>query len=376
MPLFGKKQEMMPALNKLQFVQHKEYFVQGPTSCLALSTVQGKEVVVASALNSRGFIVMGVDGDKLWAFDTGATVYSLAVGDFAGKKVILAGSDEKVFAVSEDGKELWRCQMPVSESKLMRMAESMRSGLEKISNIYGYNDVYHLVAGKLDGQDVAIAYAGGHHLGAGPQVISSDGKQVCALKRRTWGSDYPYAVAFGTSLDIAPDGKSVILWSTSSRNVFMVDPSGEIERQFSFKKEYARQDRYVEGGGGTQDKYRGKLVAGRLNGVDAFVVGYPSWRSVAAESLDGQQLWDYITNSRSDLNSGINDIAIGTFNGQSTVIIGTFDCSVHLIDAYGRGLLVWKFPSNVNNVAFGSIQGKEALAVGLNNGQILSYRLA
>ena len=83
MPLFGKKKETAPVLNKPRFVQHKEYSIQGPTSCLAMDKVHDKEVVIASALNSRGFIVMGIEENALWSFDTGATVYGLAVANSA-----------------------------------------------------------------------------------------------------------------------------------------------------------------------------------------------------------------------------------------------------------------------------------------------------
>lgn len=74
------------------------------------------------------------------------------------------------------------------------------------------------------------------------------------------------------------------------------------------------------------------------------------------------------------MNAGINDIAMGSINGHSIVVIGTFDHAVHLVASNGVQMDVWGYPSNVTNVACGKIKGKDAVAVGLYSGQVITYQ--
>jgi hypothetical protein len=376
MPLFGgKKREEAPVLNRPKTSQYKECSVPGPTSCLTFCNIQGKEAIAASALDARGFVVMSVDGEKLWSFDTGATVYSLATANFGNAQIMVAGSGEKVFAISEDGTELWRYPMPATQSRWIKGTLSMGKWTQEAGKRYGYNDVYRLTTGRLDGEDVVVAIAGWEHYYEGPQVISAQGKQICSLKRKALGIQGPLPV-MECLLDLSPRGDSVLAVLTSMspsmiKEVSVISKDGKIKDKLKVDIDLAPKDRFTKGG--FQDKYRGKLVAGKLNGVDSVVIGNPDTRSVGAVSLDGRKPWKYEASPKGDVNAGINDIAIGSINGQSVVIIGTFDHCVHLITGDGRRLDSWRYPSNVTNVAYGKIKGKDAIAVGLYSGQILAY---
>ena len=373
MSIFGKKKETQ-VLIRPKISQYKEYSVPGSTSCLAFSTIQGKEAIVASALKTRGLIALSVDGEKLWSFDTGATVYSLAVANFKNKQVIIAGSGGKVFAISDTGKELWQYQMQAMQSGWKKSLLNLGKFTAEIAKAYGYNDVYHLAAGRLDGEDVVVAIGGWEYYYEGPQVISAYGNHLCTLKRKLLGTIAPYQV-IGCLLDLSPRGDSIlaVLLSTSIKEVTAINKDATIKDKIKIDIDTAPRDRYTQGG--TQDKHRGKLVAGKLDGTDSVVIGDPTTRSVAAVSLDGEKLWNYKISPRGDVNAGINDIGIGSINGKSVVIIGTFDQSVHLITSSGHLLDTWRYPSNVTNVAYGKIKGKDAMAVGLYNGRIVSYTL-
>jgi hypothetical protein len=376
MPLFGgKKREETPILNRPKISQYKEYSVPGPTSCLVFGSFPGKEVIAASALNARGLVALSVDGEKLWSFDTGATVYSLAIANFGNKQVVVAGSGKKVFAISDAGTELWRYQMPSTQSRWIKGTLTMGKWTQEAGKRYGYNDVYHLATGKLDGEDVVVAIAGWEHYYEGPQVISAQGKQVCPFKRKVIGTQQPFQV-IGCLLDLSPRGDAVLAVLTSMspgmlKEVSVISKDGKIKGKLKVDVDLAPKDRFTEGG--FQDKHRGKLVAGKLNGIDSAVIGTPDTRSVGAVSLDGRKLWKYEASPKGDVNAGINDTAIGSINDQSMVIIGTFDHCVHLITGDGRRLDSWRYPSNVTNVAYGKIKGKDAIAVGLYSGQILTY---
>ena len=374
MSIFGKKKEA-EVLNRPKISQYKEYSVPGSTSGLAFGTIQGKEAIVASALNARGLVALSVDGEKLWSFDTGATVYSLAIANFGNKQVVVAGSGGKVFAISDAGTELWQYQMQSTQSRWIKGTLNIGKFTAEMAKIYGYNDVYHLATGRLDGEDVVAAIAGWEYYYEGPQVISAQGKHVCTLKRKVLGISAPFQV-IGCLLDLSPRGDSILAVLSSVhviKEVSVISKDGKIKENLKVDIDLAPKDRYSEGG--FQDKYRGKLVVGKLNGIDSIVLGNPNTRSVAAVSLDGEKLWKYKTSPRGDLNAGINDIVIGSINGKSVVMIGTFDHCVHLIMDDGRLLDSWRYPSNVTNVAYGKIKGKDAIAVGLYNGKILTYTL-
>lgn len=373
MSIFGKKKEA-EVLNRPKISQYKEYSVPGPTSCLAFSTIQGKEAIVASALNARGLVALSVDGEKLWSFDTGATVYSLAIANFGNKQVVVAGSGGKVFAISDAGTELWQYQMQSTQSRWIKGTLNIGKFTAEMAKIYGYNDVYHLATGRLDGEDVVVAIGGWEYYYEGPQVISAHGNHVCTLKRKVLGISAPFQV-IGCLLDLSPRGDSIlaVLSAVHMKEVSVISKDGQIKENLKVDVDSAPRDRFTEGG--FQDKYRGKLVAGKLNGIDSIVLGNPNTRSVAAISLDGEKLWKYKISPRGDLNAGINDIAIGSINGKSVVIIGTFDHCVHLITSDGQLLDSWRYPSNITNVAYGKIKGKDAIAVGLYNGKIFTYTL-
>ena len=374
MPLFGGKKKEEASINKPEISKYKEYSVPGSTSCLALTDIQGKDAIVTSALKARGLIAMDVDGEKLWSFDTGATVYSLAIANFGGTRAIAAGSGEKVFAISETGEELWKYPMPSTQSRWIKGPLSLGKWTQEEAKIYGYNDVYHLTTGKLGGEDVVVAIAGWEHYYEGPQIISAEGKQVCPFKRKVIGTQQPFQV-IGCLLDLSPHGDAILAALTAMSGMFkevsVISKDGKIKDKLKVDMDMAPKDTYVEGG--FRDKKRGKLVAGKLNGVDAVVLGSPETRSVGATSFDGKKLWKYEASPKGDINAGINDVAIGSINGQSVVIVGTFDHCVHLISGDGRRIDSWRYPSNVNNVAYGKINGKDAIAVGLYSGQICTY---
>jgi outer membrane protein assembly factor BamB len=371
MPLFGRKKKREALVfNKPKISKYKEYSVPGPTSCLALTNLQGKDAIVASALDARGLIAMDIDGGKLWSFDTGATVYSLAVANFGSTRAVVAGSGGTVFAISENGTELWQYPMPSTRSILMQ--DWIIWTPDAVSR-YGYNDVYHLATGKLDGEDVVIAIAGWEHYFEGPQIISTQGKQICSLKPKMDRMTDVFRVV-GCLLDLSPRGDAILaVLAGMFKEVSVISREGNIKDKLKVDVDTVPKIRYTKGA--FQDKCRGKLVAGKLSGVDAAVLGSPETRSVGATSLDGRKLWKYEVSPKGDINAGINDIAIGSINDQPVVIIGTFDHCVHLISGDGHRLTSWRYPSNVTNVSYGKINGKDAIAIGLYNGQIFTYAL-
>lgn len=374
MPLFGRKKEVPLPFQKPIIMQYKDYLTPGATTGLAFCKIQGKDALVMSSLNSRGFSAVSTEGEKLWTFDTGATVYSLAVGNFSGQTVILAGSGEKVFAVSDAGKELWRYEMPVTKSRWIKGTLKLGQWTQEAGKLYGYNDVYHIATGKLDGQDVAVAIAGWEHYYEGPQVLSSKGEHIHSLKKKYWSGEYAIGV-IECLLDLSPRGDSILAVVGGTRHLFeevsVISGEGKIVRKLKAKIDLGPKNRYTEGG--VQDKNRGKLVAGKFDGTEVVVFGAPETRSVAALTLDGTQLWRYETASKGVTNSGINDVAIGSVNGHSIVAIGTFDHVVHLVSSNGAQIDAWRYPTNVTNVACGKIKGKDAIGVGLYNGQVTTY---
>jgi hypothetical protein len=353
---------------------------------LAFCEIEGEDALVMSSLNSRGFSTVSVDGKKLWTFDTGATVYSLAVGNFSGQTVILAGSGGKVFAVSEKGQQLWQYNMPAKEHAPLWAKGALKLAVfaQEVNKQYGLDDVYHIATGKLDGKDVAVAIAGVQRNLEGPQVLSGNGEHLLSLKKKYWTGEFGLSV-IKCLLDLSPRGDSIlaILAGTSVREamsmlkeVSVISSEGKVVKKLKAKMDLAPKNRYTEGG--FQDKERGKLVAGKLDGTDAVVFGAPETRSVAAISLEGAQLWKYVTAEKGllgmgTLNSGINDIALGSMNGHSIVVIGTFDGVAHIVSGNGTRVEAWGYESNVTNVACGKIKGKDALAVGLYNGQVITY---
>jgi hypothetical protein len=314
-----------------------------------------------------------VDGEKLWNFDTGETVYSLAATRFGDQQVIVAGSGEKVWAIDSSGKELWQYPMPKTESLFGKGLAKFAGGLHDIQKSLGYRDVFHLAAGKLGGRDVVVALAGLEHALMGPQVISSKGEHIMTLKAKVLGREGALGI-LGCMLDISPRGDAIVAVVNSYKGlkqISLIDSKGEITKKFDVGIDYAPSDRHTVGG--EQDKCRGKLVAGKLDGTDAVVLGSPSTRSVGAGSLDGAKLWCFETCRKGDVNAGINDVAIGTMNGRSVVVIGAFNNLVHLVAGNGAQIDTWGYSSNVTNVACGKIKGQDAIAVGLYSGQILTY---
>jgi len=371
MPLFGRKKKgEAPVLNKPKISKYKEYSLPGPTSGLALTNLQGEDAIVASALNTRGLIAMNVNGEKLWSFDTGATGYSLAIANFGNTRAVVAGSRGTVFAISENGKELWQYQMPSTRSILRQ--DWIVWTPDTVSR-YGYNDVFHLATGKLDGEDVVVAIAGWEHYFECPQIISAQGKQICSLKQKMHGMTDVFHV-IGCLLDLSPRGDAILAALTGMfKKVSVISKDGKIKNKLKVDIDMVPKDRYTKEV--FQDKCRGKLVAGKLNGVDAVVLGSPQTRSAGAASLDGKKMWKYEASPKGDVNAGINDIVIGSINNQSVVIIGTRDHCVHLISGNGRRIDSWRYPSSINNVAYGKINGKDAIAVGLYSGQVFTYTL-
>jgi hypothetical protein len=385
MPLFGKKKEAPLPFQKPTIMQYRDYLTPGATTGLAFCEIEGEDALVMSSLNSRGFSTVSVDGKKLWTFDTGATVYSLAVGNFSGQTVILAGSGGKVFAVSEKGQQLWQYDMPVKKDKPLWMKGVMKLAVfaQEVNKQYGLDDVYHIATGKLDGKDVAVAIAGMPRNFEGPQVLSGNGEHLLSLKKKYWTGEFGLPV-IKCLLDLSPRGDTllaILAGSTSEarhlfKEVSVISSEGKVVKKLKAKMDFAPKNRYTEGG--IQDKERGKLVAGKLDGIDAVVFGAPETRSVAAVSLEGAQLWKYVTAEKGllgmgTLNSGVNDIALGSLNGHSIVVIGTFDGVIHIVSGNGTRMEAWGYKSNVTNVACGKIKGKDAMAVGLYNGQVITY---
>ncbi|MEM2130737.1 MAG: PQQ-binding-like beta-propeller repeat protein [Candidatus Bathyarchaeia archaeon] len=377
MPLFGKRQEARePApIIKPIFRKFREYWVPGTPTGLAFCNIQGKDGLIMSAMNARGLTAMTVEGEKLWTFDTGGTVFSLATANFGGQRVILAGSQAKVFAISESGHELWQYQMPETGSKITKLTLSAGRFTQTSAKRYGYNDVYRLTPGKFEGEDAVLAVAGWQYAYEGPQIISSKGEQICALKRKALGKQYGLLI-LATLIDFSPRGDAVLAVVSEvsfsiMKEVSVIKKDGTIEKKLKFKIYHAPKDTYVKGG--FQDKYRGKLVGGKFGETDVCVLGTPDTRSVAAISLDGDQLWNYETAYANDINAGINDIALGSILGQPVAVIGTFNHYLHIVTKDGRRLEMWAYPTNITDVAVGKIGEKDAIAVGLYNGQVFTY---
>jgi hypothetical protein len=268
--------------------------------------------------------------------------------------------------------------MPVTQKGWIKGILKVGQWSQEAAKLYGYDDVYHIATGKLGGEDVAVAIAGWERYYEGAQVLSGKGEHILSLKKKYWSGEYALGV-ISCLLDLSPRGDS-ILAVVSSRHLFkevsVISKEGKVVKKLKAKMDLCPKERYTQGG--IQDKNRGKLVAGNLDGTDAVVFGAPETRSVAAVSLDGSQLWKYETTSKGlfgkgALNAGINDVAIGSVNGHSIVVIGTFDHAVHLVAGNGTQIDTWRYPSNITNVAYGKIKGKDAVAVGLYNGQVFTY---
>ncbi len=370
MPWFGKKKQEKPPVSKLLVAQHKEYRIHGPTSGLAFCTLQGKEAICASALHSKKISAVALTGGDLWDFKTSDSVFSLAATNFGGKDVVIAGSGGKVLAVSETGEKLWQYAMPQG-SGVMAGLSSATVGLHELQNEIGYEDVYHIATGKLDGDDVVVAIAGGVYMTEGPQVITSEGEQRCALKTKTLGITRPIQIA-GCLLDLSPVGDAILgmVNYKAYGKVSVISEEAKIIKDLKVHMDQARK-----GGGDLllQDKRRGKLVSGKFGDKNVFVVGTPIHLSVAAVSLDGTQLWNYFPTRAIGPMSGVNDIRIGSLSGKSAVVVGCSDGSVHVVDEAGRRLDSWEYPVPVTNVDWGKIEGKDAIAIGLYDGRILTY---
>lgn len=380
MPLFGKKKKEVEApINGPSIAQYKTYTVPGATSGLVFCSLRGKEALVAGALNTRGLVAMSVDGEKLWDFDTGATVYSVATASFGGKTNVIAGSGGKVFAVSDSGEELWQYQMPATKSMLMKGLTGFAGTLRNLEYTVGHDDVYHLVTGKLDGEDVVVAIAGGKYLTEGPQIISSRGEPRGALKAKTLGMERPIQIA-GCLLDLSPSGDAIVAMISTKAygKASMISKDGKVLRDLNVHMDHANKAVQERSGPLSPyslipDKFRGKLVAGKFGETSVIVVGTPIHRSVAAVSFDGTQLWNYETARKNDFPAGIYDVAIGSVNSQPVAIVGTMDGAVHLVSGNGSSLYSWKYENPVTNVAYGKIGGKDAIAVGQYTGQIFTY---
>lgn len=370
MPWFGKKKQEEPPVSKLLVAQYKEYRIPGPTSGLAFCTLQGKEAICASALNSKKISAVTTAGEDLWDFKANDSVFSLATANFGRKDVVIAGSGGKVLAVSENGEKLWQYVMPQG-SGIMAGLSSATVGLHELQNEIGYEDVYHIATGKLNGDDVIVAVAGGVYMTEGPQVITSEGEQRCALKTKTLGITRPIQIA-GCLLDLSPVGDAILgmVNYKAYGKVSVISEEAKIIRDLKVHIDEARKS-----GGDLliQDKRRGKLVGGKFGEKNVFVVGTPNHISVAAVSLDGTQLWNYFTTRAIGSMSGVNDMKIGSLGGKSAVVVGCSDGSVHVIDEAGRCLDSWGYPVPVTNVDWGKIEGKDAIAVGLYDGRILTY---
>jgi hypothetical protein len=246
-------------------------------------------------------------------------------------------------------------------------------GLHELQNEIGFQDVYHIATGKLNGDDVIVAIAGGRYMTEGPQVITSSGQQRCALKTKTLGMTRPIQIA-GCLLDLSPAGDALlgIVAYKAYGKASVISEEAKTIRDIKFHIDEARK---IGGDLPLQDKRRGKLVGGKFGARNVFVVGTPNHVSVAAVSLDGTQLWNYFTTRAIGPMSGVNDIKIGSLAGNSAVIVGCLDSSVHIIDEAGRRLDFWECPAPVTNVDWGKIEGRDAVAVGLYDGQILTYTI-
>lgn len=376
LPLFGKKkvQESEPSPEIPLF---KEYQVRGATTGLEICNLGGQDAIVTGSLDSRGLAAISLDGDLLWSFDTGATVYSVAAGKFDNETVIYAGSNSKVFAITPEGKKLWEFQMPATKSKLFSGVVRLAKVTEDMAKLYGRNDVYHIATGKLNNENVIAAVAGGEYYYEGTQVIAKDGHLIGSMKRKSLGMQIPIATTGGL-LDVSSKGDAILVLAAQAKSAYGFAPDiqafsleGKVVRKTKVDVDLVKKDRYVEGG--VQDKHRGKLRAGWFGDKPVAVLGVMGGRSVAAIDLDGKQLWKCETAAKGDITAGVTDVAIGKMNEAPIVIAGTFNCKVHLISAEGRMIKSRTYESNVTNVAYGKIKVKDAFAVGTYAGKIYLY---
>ena len=370
MPWFGKKKQEEPPISKLTVDKCEEFRVPGPSSGLVFCTLQGKEAICASALHSKKIVAMTTAGAELWEFNTSDSVFSLAKANFAGKDVVIAGAGGKVLAISGEGEKLWEYAMPEGSGIIAGLSSASVS-LHELQNEIGFEDVYHIATGKLNGDDVVVAVAGGRYMTEGPQVITSSGERKCGLKTKTLGMTRPIQIA-GCLLDLSPTGDALlgIVAYKAYGKASVITEEAKTIRDIKFHIDEARK---MGGALPIQDKRRGKLVGGKFGDKNVFIVGTPNHVSVAAVSLDGTQLWNYFSTRAIGPMTGVNDIKIGSLDGKHVVIIGCNDGSVHVVDEAGRRLDSWEYPVSVTNVDWGKIEGKDAIAIGLYNGQILTY---
>jgi outer membrane protein assembly factor BamB len=377
LPLFGKKkaQESEPSPEIPLF---KEYQVKGATTGLEICNLNGEDAIVTGSLDSRGLAAISLDGDLLWNFDTGATVYSVAVGKFDNETMVFAGSNGKVFAVSPEGKKHWEFQMPATKSKMLGGLVRVAKVTADMAKLYGDDDVYHIATGKLNNEDVIAAMAGGEYYYEGTQVIAKDGHLIRSMKRKSLGMQIPI-VTSGGLLDISSKGDTILMLAAQAKSAYGFAPDiqafsleGKVVCKTKVDVDLIRKNRYVEGG--VQDKRRGKLRAGWFGDKPVAVIGLGmAGRSVAAIDLNGKQLWKYETAAKGDINAGVVDVAIGHMKGAPIVIAGTFNGKVHLISAEGQMIKSRMYESNITNVAYGKIKDKDAFAVGTFNGKIYAY---
>ena len=376
MPLFGKK-KVQESQQSPDIPLFKEFQVKGATTGLEICKLNGEDAIVTASIDSRGLAAISLEGDPLWNFDTGGTVFSVAVANFDGETTIFAGSNTKVFAVTSEGNKLWEFQMPATKSKIIGGLMGVAKTLDDAAKHYGANDVYHIVTGKLNGENVIVAMAGREHFYEGAQVIAKNGQLIRSMKRKVMGMQSAIG-AIGGLLDISPKGDSILMIASQTKSVYGFAPDvqafsleGKVIQKIKVDLDLIRQERYVEGG--MQDKQRGRIRAGWFGDKPVAVVGAMGGRSVAAIDLDGKQLWKYETAGKGDVSAGITDVAIGKMKGAPIVIAGTFNSKVHLISAEGELIKSRNYESNVTNVAYGKIKDKDAFAVGTYSGKIYVY---
>jgi hypothetical protein len=371
-PWFGKKKQEEPDVSKLVRLEYRKYIVSGPTSGLAFCNLDGNEAICASALDSHKIKAWTTSGDQLWEFTSPYSVFSLVKGNFGGKDVIAIGGGGSVIAISEAGEKLWEYEMPEG-SGIMSGLSGATIGLHEMQNVVGFGDVYHLAAGKLNNDDVIVAVAAGKYLMEGPQVIDSRGEQVCALKTKTLGMTRPIQIA-GCMLDLLPSGDGFLgmVAYKAFGKASVITKEGKMIRDIKLHMDEARKPGSLLP---LQDKRRGGLVSGKFGNQNVFIASSPHHISVAAVSLDGPQLWNYLTTRAIGDFSGVNDLKIGTLAGKPVVVAGCLDGSVHIIDEAGYRLDSWQSSIPVTNVGWGKIESKDAVAVGLYDGKVTTYTL-
>lgn len=374
-PWFGKKKQEEVPVSTLNLYEYGEFRAPGPTSGLVFFKLKGKDAICASAINSRKIKAMTPDGDEIWAYTAAHSIFSLARASFEGKDTIIAGGGGKVIAISAEGEKLWEYTMPAG-SGIMAALSSGTSGLQRImQDVIGFEDVYHLATGKLNGDDVVVALAAGIYMTEGPQVIRSDGTQKCALKTKTLGMTRPIQIA-GCMLDLSPKGDALLgmVVYKAYGKVSVITQEAKMVRDIKFHIDEARKP------GGPlplPDKRRGRLIGGKFGERDVFVVGTPIHASVAAVSLDGTQLWNYFTTRAIGPMTGVNDVKIGSVGGKPAVLVGCLDNSAHIVDEGGHRMYYWEPGiSPVTNVDWGKIDGEDAIVVGLYDGQIKAYTIS